>query len=158
MAPGGNEAPPEQFAARAALAVGCERQHVVARRHVVAPANLDRLRDRKPRPEVGRISARKRVAAAHGLLSAPGDLLGPFGLGPLLATAPEVRQRAERDQHEQDPVEDRHVDGQAAEWLGDPVDDPERDREHRDDQDERQQNPADPGQHARAGGRRNQAE
>ena len=60
----------QQLATGITLPVGRDRQHLVARRDVVAAADLDRLADRKADANLSRVRRRQRVAPAHGVASA----------------------------------------------------------------------------------------
>ena len=113
LGPGWHEPPAQQLAARRALAVGRDRQHLVARaRRCTAGGPRPTRRSgsaRGPRPGPASRACSGRTRPAGGRSAgARGDLLGALGLRPFLAPASEVRQhRRSRPRTSTMRVEDR---------------------------------------------------
>src|SRR5207248_6101548 len=63
--PGRNEPPAQQLAPGMAVAVAGDREHVVARRHVVSGPDFDRLAEREASARAGGIRRGEAVATAH---------------------------------------------------------------------------------------------
>ena len=100
-----DEAPAQHLAARRALAVGRDREHLVAGRDVEAPAHLDALADREAVAQDRRVGPGLRVAPAHGYVTRCWFARGVARL--LLAPSADEDHDAEHDDDEQEAEQQR---------------------------------------------------